>query len=239
MSLKTVTVIPARLGSTRLKEKPLVDIAGKSLIQRVWENARNLKIPADPVVATDSEKVKKEVESFGGECYLTPDDLESGSDRVAYTVSHFLDDADIVVNLQGDEPFIDTGAVDGLIDLAKEEDAGLYTAYFPVDRETALKESVVKVVLNNNGEALYFSRSPIPWNVKTYFRHIGIYVWKKDALFNFTSMKKTELEKKESLEQLRYLENGGTIKLLQSAQDSMGIDTPEDVEMAKKYILKK
>ncbi len=236
MNCKTVTVIPARLGSTRLNEKPLIDLKGKTLIQRVWENALNLKNSDELVIATDSEKIKKTVENFGGVCYLTPPDLKSGSDRVAYTVSHYMDDMDIVVNLQGDEPFIDTGVVDKLIELAKQEKAGLYSAYYPVNRETAGDKSVVKVVLNSKNKALYFSRSMIPWNAQTYNKHIGVYVWKKDSLMKFSSSASSELEKIERLEQLRFLEKGGTIMMLPSAGDSLGIDTRDDVKRAKKII---
>ncbi|MFC2091967.1 3-deoxy-manno-octulosonate cytidylyltransferase [Elusimicrobiota bacterium] len=230
--MKSIAVIPARISSTRLKEKPLIKLGGKPLIQLVWERACLLNSIEEVVVATDSKKIQRIVEDFGGKCILSPDDLKSGSDRVYYVVSRFYNDAELIVNIQSDEPFLDTDFLDFLISQAKEGDAGLYTAYFPISDHEAQNRSYVKVVLNKNGEALYFSRNPIPAGAHDYKKHIGIYIWRRDALAMFHDSVQMPLELIENLEQLRVLENGGKIKVLESPKDFISIDTPEDLEMA-------
>jgi 3-deoxy-manno-octulosonate cytidylyltransferase (CMP-KDO synthetase) len=182
-TLNSIAVIPARLASTRLAEKPLVDLEGKTLIQRVYENALKLKNVDEVIIATDSEKIVKVIEGFGGKYKLTPEDLKSGSDRrVYYTVSNFFPEAELILNLQGDEPFIDTDFVDSLLEEAKNSDDGLYSAYYPVSNNEARDSSVVKVVVDENNHALYFSRSMIPANAESYKKHLGLYVWKRDLL---------------------------------------------------------
>ncbi len=231
-----VAIIPARLSSTRIKEKPIADICGKPLVQWVYERACNLKNVDDVVIAADSEKIADVVRSFGGKCELTPSDLKSGSDRVYYTSEKYFSDAGVIVNIQGDEPFIDTGIVDSMIERIKNEDTGLYSAYFPVDKEEASDISNVKVVIDKDSYALYFSRSMIPYNADVYNKHLGIYVWKKEALKEFHNTEPSVLEITEKLEQMRVLENGGRIKMMKSPCDSVGIDTPEDLEKAKRWI---
>lgn len=230
--MKCVAIIPARLSSSRIKEKPLVDVGGKPLIRRVWENAIKLKNVSEVVVAADSEKVMEVMKDAG--CFLTPVKLSSGSDRVYWTANKYYTDADIIVNLQGDEPFIDTEMVDELINLTASCDAGLCSAYFPVSAVTAMRSDVVKVVVNKNDEALYFSRSPIPFKANIYNKHIGVYVWKREMLEKFHRWGTSPLEKIEGLEQLRILENGHKIKMLKSPLDSLGIDTYEDISLACK-----
>lgn len=236
MNVECVAVIPARISSTRLKDKPLIDICGKSLIQRVYENAVQLKSVDEIVVATDSEKVAEIVRKFNARCELTPPELASGSDRVYYTVNNFFPDARIIVNIQGDEPFISTELIDRLVNQAEKDDAGLYSAYFPVSQEAARDTSVVKVATSKSGEALYFSRSLIPHGAAIYKKHLGIYVWKKELLEKFYNWGTTELERAENLEQLRILDYGYKIKMVESLRDSLGIDTPSDLEAARKKI---
>jgi 3-deoxy-manno-octulosonate cytidylyltransferase (CMP-KDO synthetase) len=233
---ETVTVIPARLSSTRLREKPLVDLKGKPLIRRVWENAVSVRNSGEVIVATDSQKIKEVVEGFGGKCVMTPDSLTSGSDRVYYAAAQYFPRADIVVNLQGDEPFIDRNLVEEMINLARRESYGLYSAYFPVDKKTAQDSSVVKVVINKKSEALYFSRSLVPFGANIYKKHLGIYVWRRRALEEFYNSAAALLEKAERLEQLRVLESGAAIKMQESPVDSVGIDTEDDLRKAVKYL---
>jgi 3-deoxy-manno-octulosonate cytidylyltransferase (CMP-KDO synthetase) len=236
MTKKAIVVIPARISSTRLYEKPLADLYGKTLIQRVYENAAAIKNADDIVIATDSEKILDEVERFGGTAVMTPDDLKSGSDRVYYTAVNHFPDAEIIVNLQGDEPFINTGMIDSLIEKAGESPEGLFSAYFSVSKEIASDESVVKVVVDKCGRALYFSRSLIPAGSEVFKKHIGIYVWKRYALEEFYNTDTGVLESFERLEQLRVLESGKNIMMTESPTDSLGIDTLEDVEEAIAWI---
>lgn len=234
--MKCAAIIPARLASTRLHEKPLADICGKTLIQRVYENALKLKNVDDVVIATDSQKIAQVIESFGGRYKLTPEDINSGSDRVYYTAKEYFPDADILVNLQGDEPFINTEFVESLIEEAKDGSEGLYSAYFPVSSEEAEDKSVVKVAVDNESHAMYFSRSMIPFGAQKYKKHLGLYVWKRDLLEKFYNSEPGSLEISEKLEQLRVLESGAKIKMLESPSDSIGIDTPEDVQQAIRWI---
>ncbi|MFH1414708.1 MAG: 3-deoxy-manno-octulosonate cytidylyltransferase [Elusimicrobiota bacterium] len=230
--MKCIAVIPARISSTRLKEKPLVDVGGKPLIQRVYEKALKLNNVAAVVIATDSEKIVEAARMFGADCRLTPSDLKSGSDRVYYTCREFFKDAELIVNLQGDEPFIDEKFVDRLIEDALQGPDGVYSAYSQVARETADDSSVVKVVVDRDDYALYFSRALIPGGAEIYKKHLGIYIWRADMLEKFTRTAPTPLEKTEKLEQLRVLETGGKIKMKECCSDSLGIDTVEDLELA-------
>jgi len=234
--MKCVVIIPARLGSARLQKKPLVEIKGKTLIRRVYENALKIKGASEVAVATDAESILSEINNIGGKCFLTPQRLASGSDRVYYTVREHYREADIIVNLQGDEPFIDTELIDIIVEEAQQGQYGLYSAYCKIYRDEAADENTVKVVLNKNDEAMFFSRSLIPAGASVFNKHIGLYVWKRDLLEKFNSWEQTKLEKAERLEQLRVLEHGEKIKMTESRKDSLGIDTPEDVEKAEQRI---
>ena len=234
--MRCVAVIPARISSTRIKEKPLVNLGGKPLIQWVYEKAVKLRNVDDVVVATDSEKIAETVKKFKGKFKLTPTELLSGSDRVYYTSNRYFRDASLIVNIQGDEPFIDAGFIDLLIEQAKKGQVGLYSAYFPVSKEIAKDVSIVKVVVNKDHEALYFSRSMVPSDASVYKKHLGIYVWKKELLEKFYNSTPTLLERTEKLEQLRVLENGDKIKMVESPMDSIGIDTPQDLEKARERL---
>jgi len=233
---RCIVVIPARLSSTRLERKPLVDIAGKTLIRRVYENAAAIKEAGNIVVATDSQDILNEVESFGGRCVMTPAGLNSGSDRVFWAVEKYFPEAEIIVNLQGDEPFIDTDFIDTLIEMSGIGTAGLYSGYSIISAKEASSPSVVKVVVNSCSEAVYFSRAMIPYGAEEYKKHMGIYVWKRDMLEKFSLSSPTRLERTERLEQLRLIESGHTIMMVKSSRDSLGIDLPEDVDKAVEMI---
>lgn len=233
MNAECVAVIPARISSTRIKEKPIADLGGKPLIQWVYENALKIRGLDNVVIATDSEKIADRIREFNGEFRITPEELNSGSDRVYYTVEKYLPSASIIVNIQGDEPFLDTELVGKLIDAAKNSDISLISAYYNVPRNTAQDKSVVKVVTDRNDMALYFSRSMIPESAEIYKKHLGVYVWKKGFLKEFYNTRPTPLEQSERLEQLRVLEMGGSIKMMKSDSDSIGIDTYEDLENAR------
>lgn len=242
-----VGIIPARFASTRLMGKPLADIGGKPMIQHTWENARKSKLLDKVVVAVDDEKVFQVVKSFGAEVYMTPQNVASGSDRIAL-VAQELPEANIIVNIQGDEPFINGKMIDEAIEpLLFDKKVNVSTL---VKRITSVEEmkspSVVKVVFDYNNYALYFSRSPIPYvrEAKTnlerietgeIYKHIGLYVFRKETLLKFTSLRQTDLERIEKLEQLRLLEHGIKIKVVVTEYDSLSIDTPKDLELARKF----
>ncbi len=242
-----VGIIPARFASTRLMGKPLADIGGKPMIQHTWENARKSKLLDKVVVAVDDEKVFQVVKSFGAEVYMTPQNVASGSDRIAL-VAQELPEANIIVNIQGDEPFINGKMIDEAIEpLLFDKKVNVSTL---VKRITSVDEmkspSIVKVVFDYNNYALYFSRSPIPYvrDAKTnlekietgeIYKHIGLYVFRKETLLKFTSLRQTDLERIEKLEQLRLLEHGIKIKVVVTEYDSLSIDTPKDLELARKF----
>ncbi|MGM0569059.1 MAG: 3-deoxy-manno-octulosonate cytidylyltransferase, partial [Elusimicrobiota bacterium] len=233
VGMKAVVIIPARLASSRLKRKPLALIEGKSLIRRVYENALNIGGADKVAVAAESEEVKDELESFGGEVVMTPSELTSGSERVFYAFEKFYPDYEIVVNLQGDEPFISTSFVQRLIEVSRLSGEGIVSGYSTVGPGEASSDSAVKVVLCDNSYALYFSRAMIPHGARVYKKHMGVYVWRTGMLRDFSRRKKSYLEKTEKLEQLRVLQSGGNIKMLECENDSLGIDTPEDLKKAR------
>lgn len=240
-------IIPARLGSTRLVGKPLADIGGKPMIQHTYESAKKSKLLDEVIVAVDDEKLYKTVTDFGGRAIITSTDIKTGSDRIAF-VAKSLPQYDIIANIQGDEPFIEGKMIDQaiepfLFDLSVEVST-------LAKRITTLEEyhasSIPKVVLDYNNNALYFSRSPIPYMrdetdlLKALKRievlkHIGLYVFKRETLFKFTSLKQTDLELAEKLEQLRMIENGIKIKVVITEYESISVDTQEDLEKARKY----
>lgn len=242
-----VGIIPARFASTRLMGKPLADIGGKPMVQHTWENAKKSKFLERVVIAVDDEKVFQVVKDFGAEVFMTPKNVASGSDRIAI-VAQQIPEASIIVNIQGDEPFIQGKMIDEAIEpLLFDKKVNVSTL---VKRITSVEEmkspSVVKVVFDYNNYALYFSRSPIPYvrDAKTnlekietgeIYKHIGLYVFRKDTLMRFTSLKPTDLERIEKLEQLRMLEHGIKIKVVVTEYDSISIDTPKDLEIARKY----
>lgn len=240
----TVTgIIPARYSSTRLPGKPLILIHGKPMIQRVYEQSKKSKLLSRVIVATDDQRIFDFVASFGGEVMMTSDKHVSGTDRLAEAVK--MINCDIVVNVQGDEPFIDPNNIDIAIEpLLKDRMLNVSTLAFKITNPLDLEnENKVKVVLDKNNFALYFSRNYIPfdmehnparvWTLKDrkFYKHIGLYVYRKSFLIRFSKMKKSYLEEVEKLEQLRILENGERIKVVITKKDSVSIDTAEDIEL--------
>lgn len=240
--MKTSIIIPARYASTRLPGKPLIKIGGKSIIQWVYEKAKQAKSADEVVVATDDKRIYDEVISFGGLVRMTSPNHKCGSDRIAEIVS---DDANIgiAVNVQGDEPMIDPESIDKAIEAIKESDADISTLIRVIkDKEEITNPNVVKCVVSKSGMAMYFSRSPIPYErnegKSPVYAHIGLYAYKSDSLLKMTKMEQTPLEMSESLEQLRALENGMRIKTVVVGYSPVGIDTEEDVKNFKKIIEK-
>ncbi|HXG58189.1 MAG TPA: 3-deoxy-manno-octulosonate cytidylyltransferase [Thermoanaerobaculia bacterium] len=229
-----VIVIPARYGSTRFPGKPLVPIAGVSLIRRVWERASQSSRAAAVYVATDDARIARHVEEFGGRVVQPAGEFATGTDRIAAALDligpSFSDGP--VVNVQGDEPLVDVASIDAIIDVL-EQDATLEMATLacPITTDEEYRSrDVVKVVTDLAGNALYFSRAPIPWGGHgPARRHVGLYGYRADALRRLARLPQTQLERAESLEQLRALENGFTIRVLQTRQPHLGVDRPEDV----------
>lgn len=240
-------VIPARYASSRFPGKPLVDIQGKSMIQRVYEQAVKSKKLSKVVVATDDERIAKHVEAFGGAYVMTKENHPSGTDRCFEALQKTNTAFDYVINIQGDEPFIDPSQIDLLAETLADNKTELATLVIPVDsHELLFNDGEVKVTVNTNMEALYFSRMVIPfiknvpqteWHKKfNYYRHVGMYAYRTDVLEKITQLPPSSLELAESLEQLRWLENGFKIKVAITNHDSHCIDTPEDIERVLKMM---
>ncbi len=240
-------VIPARFSSSRLPGKPLADIGGMPMILRTYESAKRSKLLDDVLIAVDDERVFEVVNKHGANVKMTPKDLPSGSDRIAYAVKN-LRSAKIIVNIQGDEPFISGRMIDEAIEpLLFDKSIQVSTLAKRIQTVSELKSaSIPKVVFDYENYALYFSRSPIPFvrdartnlekiNKAEIYKHIGLYVFRREALFKFTSLEQTDLEKTEKLEQLRMLENGMKIKIVVTEHESISVDTPEDLEKARNY----
>jgi 3-deoxy-manno-octulosonate cytidylyltransferase (CMP-KDO synthetase) len=224
--MKAVIVIPARWASTRFPGKPLAMIAGVSLIQRVYERAALSRRASAVYVATDDARIASHVESFGGRVLQPAGDFQSGTDRIAAAVRS-LDSYDAVINVQGDEPLIDPAVIDQLIDALADCEMATLACPLLSDDELAARD-IVKVVTDLAGFALYFSRAPIG-SRDTALRHIGIYGYRAAALARFTALPPAPLERAESLEQLRALQNGLRIRVLQTDKPHLGVDRPEDV----------
>lgn len=236
--MKIACIIPSRYASTRLPGKPLRMIAGETLVHRVYERAALAKLPDIVIVATDNKKIESEVKSFGGRVMMTSPDHPTGTDRLA-EVAASLTDYDIVVNVQGDEPFINPDVIDSLAKmLAERDDLDMTTAAAPLKEDEYDDPSAVKVVVNQKGEALYFSRSLIPYPRNEFsvppLKHVGIYAYRRDFLLAYAGMKQTPLEKTESLEQLRALEMGYKIGVIRIDSEDIGIDTEEDLKKANR-----
>jgi len=249
--MEAIGVIPARYASTRFEGKVLADLDGKPVIQHVYERAKQAKLLDDLVVACDDERVKKAVLKFGGKAVLTSPDQPTGTDRLTEVVNPI--DVKIVVNIQGDEPFIKSTMIDSIVlELSSNPKIGMATIIKRIEEEKELDDpNVVKVVVDREGYALYFSRSCIPFvrdrdsflkNVMTksvtFYKHVGLYGYTKDFLFTFKNLPKTNLEESEKLEQLRAIEHGYRIKTIVTKFDTVGIDTPEDLERAKALLEK-
>jgi len=242
---KVVIVIPARYGSTRLAGKPLISLAGKLMIQRVYERAKLAEKADRVIVATDDERVVKAVEEFGGEARMTRTDHRTGTDRVAEVAAHVA--GDVFVNVQGDEPLLDPAAVDTAVNALREQPAAaISTVATPIKTPADIMDpNVVKAVLDFENYALYFSRAPIPWvrdaaskiQVR-HLKHLGLYVFQRDALLEYPTLPQGELERVEKLEQLRWLENGWRIRVAEVEHDAVSVDVPEDVARVEKLLQK-
>ena len=232
--MKVLCVIPARFASTRLPGKPLKDIAGKPMVVRVYERASQAGLVDETLVATDDERIKDAVEAAGGRAMLTRADHATGTDRLA-EVAEAYPQVDLIVNVQGDEPLIEPGLIDQLAGLfANEPDLKMATVKTEMKDEAEQKNpNNVKVVCDKAGYALYFSRSLMPYPRKggcPVYKHIGIYAYRRDFLLHYAKMEPTPLEQAESLEQLRALENGYRIKVVETKAKFVGVDTVEDLE---------
>jgi len=232
--MKVLCVIPARYASTRLPGKPLKDIAGKPMVVRVYERASQAGLVNETLVATDDERIKVAVEAAGGKAMLTRADHATGTDRLA-EVAEAYPEVDLIVNVQGDEPLIDPGLIDELAGLfANEPELAMATVKTEMEDEAEQKNpNNVKVVCDKAGYALYFSRSLMPYPRKggcPVYKHIGIYAYRRDFLLHYAKMEPTPLEQAESLEQLRALENGYRIKVVETKAKFVGVDTVEDLE---------
>ncbi len=241
--MKVVAVIPARYAATRLPGKPLIAIAGKPLIQHVWERVRQAQSISEIVVATDDERIASAVKGFGGSAVMTRADHRSGTERVAEVA--LRGDGEIYVNIQGDEPLIQPAAIDAAVQILLDDEAvRVGTLATPMtSAKDVMDPNIVKVVVDFEDMALYFSRAPIPWVRDAqgpvhanHVKHLGIYVFRRDALLEFATFPHGELERIEQLEQLRWLENGFKIRVAQVSFDAVSVDVPEDVARVEKLI---
>ncbi len=242
-SAKVVVVIPARYGSIRLPGKPLVLLGGKPMIQRVYERAKVAQRVNRVIVATDDDRIVKAVQDFGGEARMTRVDHRTGTERVAEVAAH--ESGDVFVNVQGDEPLLDPAAVDTAVAaLLEEPPAAIATVATPIKIPGDIMDpNVCKVVLDFDENALYFSRAPVPWVRDTgskvqarHLKHLGLYVFQRDALLEYPTLPQGDLERVEQLEQLRWLENGWKIRVAEVEHDAVSIDVPEDVARVEKLL---
>jgi 3-deoxy-manno-octulosonate cytidylyltransferase (CMP-KDO synthetase) len=246
MSLsKVVVVIPARYGATRLPGKPLVQLAGKPMIQRVYERAKLAKTTSRVIVATDDDRILQAVQDFGGEAFMTRADHRTGTERVAEVAAHV--EGDVFVNVQGDEPLLDPAAVDTAVNSLREEpNADVATVATPIRTPADIMDpNVVKTVLDFDSNALYSSRAPVPWVRDTankiqvrHLKHLGLYAFQRAALLEYPTLPQGELERIEQLEQLRWMENGVKIRVAEVEHDAVSVDVPEDVARVEKLLQK-
>ena len=233
--MKALGIIPARLGSTRLPEKILRSIGGKPMIQHVWERAKQAKSLEDVIVATDDARICQCVEGFGGKAVLTRKDHPNGTSRIAELMEHF--GQDVVINIQGDQPLVDPKALDEMVSVfEKAKDVEVLTlAVRMKDRASYENPNVVKVVCDGQGDALYFSRATIPFFqgsqscAFSFLKHLGVYGYRRDFLLKFVAWEPGILENTEKLEQLRILERGRSIRVIETAYDFISVDTEEDL----------
>ena len=245
-----IAIIPARLGSSRLPGKVLLDIHGKTLIHRVHDQVQKSKLIDQIWVATDHLSVAQEVESFGGNVMLTGEELISGTDRCAEAMQKLNLPVKFLINIQGDEPFLDPGEIDLMVEHLSTTNAAIVTLITPLrSQEDYHNPNVVKCVRNQLGRALYFSRSPIPFQRDPHFwqerddglgfQHVGVYGFRADVLSTLAALEPTSLENSEKLEQLRWLDHGYLIDTLVVPNPHLGIDTLQDLEQARNLMVKK
>ncbi len=232
---KAVGVIPARFGATRFPGKPLAPILGKPMLQWVYEAASKASSLERVLVATDDPRIFEAAGNFGAEAVMTSAAHASGTDRVAEVASGL--EVPIVVNIQGDEPLLEPGMIDGLVDALQDEMTPMASLMTRASREEVLDRNAVKVVVDNRGFALYFSRFPIPFGEeKSFFKHIGIYGYQREFLLELRRLPPSPLEKAEKLEQLRVLENGFRIKMVEVDIRTLSVDAPEDIIKVEKIL---
>ena len=244
--MKTLCVIPARFASTRLPGKPLAKIGGKPMIQWVYERAVAAELIDKVIVATDNAEIQDAVQAFGGIVKMTSAELPSGSDRVAVVAKE--EDAEVIINLQGDEPFVSSDLLSRMVQVFANPEIEMATPIKKILNANELTNpNLVRVVRDKMNFALYFSRSVIPFvrdiseqdkwlNIHRFFKHIGIYAYRKNLLLKFTALPQSSLEQSERLEQLRALENGIKIYTVETEYESIGVDTPEDLELVNNLI---
>jgi 3-deoxy-manno-octulosonate cytidylyltransferase (CMP-KDO synthetase) len=242
---QVVVVIPSRYAATRLPGKPLVNLAGKPMVQRVYEQAKLAQTVHRVLVATDDQRIVDAVLAFGGEARMTRSDHRTGTERIAEVAAH--EPGDVFVNVQGDEPLIDPVAIDTAVAaLLEDPPAQIATVATPIRHVPDIMDpNVVKTVLDFDSNALYFSRAPVPWVRDTqqkvhvkYWKHLGLYVFQRDALLEYPTLPQGELEKIEQLEQLRWLENGWKIRVAEVEHDAVSVDVPEDITRVEKLLQK-
>lgn len=245
--MKIIGIIPARYASTRFPGKPLIDIGGKSMIQRVYEQAKKTSSLSAVVVATDDARIENHVKSFGGEVVMTSEAHQSGTDRCFEAIQKFSSNADIVINIQGDEPFIQPEQIDLVASCFDTQEVQIATLVKKITAEQDLfNVNIPKVVLNTKGDAIYFSRQTIPfirsketyeWLVSnTFYKHIGIYAYRTQILAQITRLNPSSLELAEGLEQLRWLENGYSIRTKPTDFENVAIDVPDDLKKLTNFL---
>mgnify|MGYP004626801859 FL=1 len=246
--MRFVGIIPARYASQRFPGKPLAILGGKTVIQRVYEQVG--KVLDDVYVATDDDRIKNTVEGFGGKAIMTSPNHKSGTDRIEEAVEKIGGDFDVVINIQGDEPFIHESQIKELCACFDDADTQIATLGKPFTAEMGMEAlenpNSPKIIVDNRGYAMYFSRSVIPYIRNTrreewigqfpYLKHIGLYAYRRDVLRQVTQLPQSSLEIAESLEQLRWLQNGYKIKVGLTDVETVGIDTPEDLQRAETYL---
>lgn len=239
---RVIGVIPARYNSRRFPGKILADILGKSLIKRTYENAARCSAFDRLVVATDDERILHHVKEFGAEAVMSSPECESGTDRIAEVVERHFPDYEVVVNIQGDEPFLDREIPELLVEELKRSSFPMATAAIPLyDEKEILNPSVVKCVFDKQGRALYFSRSPIPYPQKgsahVYYRHLGVYCYRREFLLHYAALPPTPLQLCEDLEQLKVLEYGFNLLVCMVKEScSLGVNTPEDLKKVEEKL---
>ena len=237
--MKKIAVIPARFAATRFPGKLMQRIGDKTIIRMVYENVQAMGLFDDVLVVTDNDQIVEEIKAIGGSVKKSSQEHPSGSDRIAEAIMDM--DVDVVVNVQGDEPFVDISPLEKMLTAISEPDVVVASVMQKLGMDEDINNpNFVKVVCDKNNNALYFSRSPIPYkrNLQSslpIYKHVGVYAFKKNTLLAFTKWPMGVLEQTEMLEQLRYLENGVSIKMVETTTSSIGIDTPEDLEKAKLY----
>ena len=243
--MKFIAIIPARYASTRFPGKPLAVLGGKTVIQRVYEQVS--KVLDEAYVATDDERIFAAVEAFGGKAVMTRADHKSGTDRIQEAVEKIGSDADVIINVQGDEPFIQPSQIETLMHLFDNPETQIGTLGKPFDSMEGVENpNSPKIITDNRGFALYFSRSIIPYirgkernewfNEYPFLKHLGIYAYRREVLAEVTKLPQSSLEKAESLEQLRWLQNGYRIRVGLTDVETVGIDTPEDLQRAEAFL---